>query len=307
MKDIAIIGGGPVGMYAAAYARRLGLSVLLIEAAPKLGGQPALLYEEKYIYDLPAHLRISARDFVGRLESELSPDIQVALGEYVLSIEDLESGYLVKTYGNQYTASRILVTTGNGIFAPRKLILDLDQYDNIHYHISRLQDFHGKRVAIFGGGDSAIDWALMLEQVAASVTVIHRREQFRAHEASLKRLYDSTAVVKVPYLLQDLKGSNHNVTQIDLVKVGDPLATESLPVDEIIVLYGFSPSAGPQKEWGIALHKHDIVVDRYQETSRPGIYAAGDACYYEGKIKVIVTGVMEGIRAVDEIAKSRGR
>jgi len=303
MHDIVIIGGGPVGMYGAAYAQRLGMEVLLMEAAPQLGGQPALLYGEKYIYDLPAILRISAREFVARLEGTIPEGIQVVTGEYVLGISEAADGFAISTQTNEYMAKNVLITTGNGIFAPRKLILDKDQYDNIHYHIARLQDFQGKRVAIFGGGDSAIDWALMLEHIAASVVVIHRREAFRAHESSIKKLKDSGVSVKVPYLLEDLKGSNHNVSQIDLVKVGDSLDKVSLSVDEVIVLYGFSPSAGPQKEWGLDLYRHDIRVNTHQETSRKGIYAAGDACYYEGKVKMIVTGLMEVIRAIEHLAR----
>ena len=302
MHDLTIIGGGPVGLYAATYAASLGLRVHLIEAVPQLGGQPALLYPEKYIYDLPAFLKITARDFVAQLMGLLPPSVHITTGQYVQAIQKSATGFFeVHTEEQTYESRFVLITTGNGIFAPRKLAMDLGQFDNIHYHIPNLQIFSGKDVVIFGGGDSAIDWALMLEDVAKTVSVVHRREGFRAHASSMARLNCSTVQIKTPYLLEDLKGDDRMARQIDLVRADAPSEKLSLWADEIIVLYGFSASAGPQKGWGLDLYRNQIIVDAYQQTNLDGVYGAGDACYQEGKVKMIITGISEAIRAVDHI------
>jgi len=303
MFDLTIIGGGPVGIYAATYAGRQGLSVHLIEAAPQLGGQPALLYPEKYIYDLPTFSSISAKAFVDRLLEQLPQEVTVTTGQYVLAIAGQEPNFEIRTSAAAYPSKRILIATGNGIFAPRKLIQDKGQYDNVHYHVPDLGHFQNKSVAIFGGGDSAVDWALMLAPLAKKVLVVHRRTEFRAHEASLKKLLESSVEVRAPYLLVGLKGENRKVSCIELENV-ETKSLRSEAVDEIMVLYGFSPSAGPQKEWGIRLQRNDIAVDKYQASSRSGIFAAGDACCHEGKIKMIATGISEAIVAVDAILES---
>ncbi|MCL1948555.1 MAG: NAD(P)/FAD-dependent oxidoreductase [Turicibacter sp.] len=305
MHDLIIIGGGPVGIYSAIYASSLGLAVHLIEAAPQLGGQPELLYPEKTIYDIPTFSSIPARDYVSRLLAQLKETpTKITTGEYVLTLEKSSSSFKIETSKGVYVSKWVIIATGNGIFAPRKLIQDKGQYANVHYHIPKLEHFRGKAVAVFGGGDSAIDWALMLEPVCKQVILIHRREAFRAHPSSVARLKNSAVSVYTPYLLRDLVGNMGMVSHLVLEPV-NPEGLLELGVDAVIVLYGFAPNAGPQKEWGIQLHKNQIAVSTFQESSLFGVFAVGDACHYEGKISNITVGMSEAVKAIDSIIKMR--
>lgn len=299
--DVTIIGGGPVGLFTAFYAGMRTMSVKLIESLPQLGGQLTALYPEKYIYDIAGFPKVRAQELIDNLTEQMNQfEPTVAVGQEVQEVERLEDGTfrLVTNQAIHYTKT-IIITAGNGAFQPRKLKLtNTDQYEgkNLHYFINDLHAFSGKKVHIYGGGDSAVDWALMLEPVAEEVTLIHRRDKFRAHEASVDTLLKSKVRILTPYNPMAFHGEER-IERVTLQKVKEE-ASEELEVDDVIVNYGFVSSLGPITNWGLAIEKNSIVVNARQETTIPGIYAAGDICTYDGKVNLIATGFGEAPIAV---------
>ncbi|MGG3987635.1 NAD(P)/FAD-dependent oxidoreductase [Bacillus smithii] len=302
MYDMTIIGGGPTGLFAAFYGGLRQASVKLIESLPQLGGQLATLYPEKYIYDVAGFPKIKARDLVEQLKEQLSlfkPTI--CLEQTVTDLQKLDDGTFRLTTDKEihYTKS-VIITAGIGAFQPRKLELEeAEQYEgnHLHYFVNDLDTFKGKNVAICGGGDSAVDWALMLEPIAKKVTIIHRRDKFRAHEHSVEQLKASTVEIKTPFVPSKILGDGRTIHGLVLNEVrGD--REETIEVDELIVNYGFVSSLGPIKDWGIEITKNSIVVNSKMETNIPGVYAAGDVCTYEGKVNLIASGFGEAPTAV---------
>ncbi len=301
--DITIIGGGPTGMFTAFYGGMRQASVKLIESLPTLGGQLATLYPEKYIYDIAGFPRVLAQDLVFNLREQMEPfNPTVCLEQAVQTVEKLEDGsFKLTTDREVHYTKTIIITAGNGAFQPRRLALpNADQYENknMHYFIRDLHAFDGKRVAVLGGGDSAVDWALMLEPLAEKVTLIHRRDKFRAHEHSVEKLHASSVEIKTPYAPIELIGDEEKIQQIVLESTTGE-SSEMINVDDVLVTYGFVSSLGPIKDWGLEIVKNSIVVNSRMETNIPGIYAAGDVCTYDGKVKLIATGFGEAPTAVN--------
>ncbi|KMY51686.1 NAD(P)/FAD-dependent oxidoreductase [Peribacillus loiseleuriae] len=301
--DITIIGGGPVGLFTAFYGGMRQASVKIIESLPQLGGQLSALYPEKYIYDIAGFPKVRAQELVDNLKEQMARFNQtIALEQAVQTVEKQEDGVFKLTTENDvhYTKS-IIITAGNGAFQPRRIeIEDAIQYEksNLHYYIDDLNHFTGKKVVIFGGGDSAVDWALMLEPIAEKVTLVHRRDKFRAHEHSVENLRNSKVEIKTPYLPAEFIGNGSEITQVVLQDAkGED--RETLDVDAVIVNYGFVSSLGPIKDWGLDIQKNNIVVNSKMETNIPGIYAAGDICTYDGKVKLIASGFGEAPTAVN--------
>ncbi|WP_110928613.1 NAD(P)/FAD-dependent oxidoreductase [Bacillus massiliglaciei] len=301
--DITIIGGGPVGLFTAFYGGMRQASVKIIESLPQLGGQLSALYPEKYIYDVAGFPKVLAQDLVNNLKEQMERfDQTVVLEQSVQDVEKQEDGIFKLTTDKEvhYTKT-IIITAGNGAFQPRRIeIEDAEKYEqgNLHYFINNMNHFAGKKVVVFGGGDSAVDWALMLEPVAEKVTIIHRRDKFRAHEHSVENLRNSKVEIKTPYLPSEFVGSEDNISQV-IIKETNGDATESIEADEVIVNYGFISSLGPIKEWGLDIQKNNIVVNSKMETNIPGIYAAGDIATYDGKVKLIASGFGEAPTAVN--------
>ncbi|WP_243387720.1 ferredoxin--NADP reductase 2 [Bacillus kexueae] len=300
--DITIIGGGPVGLFTAFYGGMRQASVKIIESLPQLGGQLSALYPEKYIYDVAGFPKIRAQELINNLKEQMEKfDQTVCLEQEVQGVEKQADGIFKLTTNKEvhYTKT-IIITAGNGAFQPRKLQLDEAinfENTNLHYFVDDLNKFAGKRVAVCGGGDSAVDWALMLEPIAEKVTVIHRRDKFRAHEHSVENLLNSQATVLTPFVPTELIG-NERIEQLVLEEVkGD--RKEVIDVDDVIVNFGFVSSLGPIKNWGLNIEKNSIVVNSKMETNIPGIYAAGDICTYEGKVKLIASGFGEAPTAVN--------
>lgn len=299
--DVTIIGGGPVGMFAAFYAGLRNMSCKVIESLPQLGGQLSALYPEKYIYDVAGFPKITAQQLVDNLKEQMKQfDQTVCLNEAVEEIDRQSDGSfkLTTNKGTHFTKT-IIITAGNGAFQSKKLELtEASQFEdsNLHYFINDLQQFAGKKVQLFGGGDSAVDWALMLEPVAEKVTLAHRRENFRAHEHTVEMLMNSTINVLTPFVPSELIGEDR-ITHVVLKEVKGT-ETKIIEVDDVIVNYGFVSSLGPIKHWGFNLEKNSIVVNSKMETNIPGIYAAGDICTYEGKVKLIASGFGEAPTAI---------
>ncbi|WP_010493670.1 NAD(P)/FAD-dependent oxidoreductase [Paenibacillus elgii] len=300
--DIIIVGGGPAGMFAAFYGGMRQASVKLIESMPQLGGQLAALYPEKYIYDVAGFPKVTAQELVHNLEAQMKHfPLSICLEEKVLKVEKKDERlFEVTTDKDVHQSKAVIITGGVGAFEPRKLELpEAAQYEkkNLHYFVSDLHRFAGQKVLISGGGDSAVDWALMLEPIAEKVTLIHRRDKFRAHEHSVENLMKSKVEVITPTEIKKLEGRD----QIEQVVLADCKSGEEriIDVDAVIVNFGFVSSLGPIAEWGLNIDNGSLVVDSRMETSIPGIFAAGDITTYPGKLKLIAVGFGEAPTAIN--------
>jgi thioredoxin reductase (NADPH) len=300
--DITIIGAGPVGMFAAFYAGMRGMKTKIVDSLAELGGQLSALYPDKYIYDMAGFPKVLARDLVRDLAeqaAQFSPTI--CLEEKVMTLKRLDDGgfELGGESGRIHRTKTVLITAGVGAFAPKKL--DKGEWarfegNGLHYVIPKLDIFKGRRILVVGGGDSAVDWALHLEEIADSVTLIHRRDTFRAHEDSVKKLHASSAKVVLFHELKDIEGDG----KVERAVIFDNRTQEltTLEIDDLVVNFGFLANLGPIKTWGLELEKISLVVNQQMETNIPGVMAAGDICTYPGKLKLIVTGTGEATMAV---------
>lgn len=305
--DLTIIGAGPVGMHAAFIAGLKKMNVKIIDSLEEVGGQLAAFYPEKYIYDLPAVEKILAKDYVAQLNNQLKQVdeyVQLDLGEQVDYVNKRDDRiFEICTDKACHLSKSILIVSGKGAFEPRKLEVDgAEQASNINYFVKNMRKFKGKKVVIFGGGDSAVDWANMLDGVAEEVTLVHRREKFRAHEANVDKLRESNATIYTSYVATELNVENDVATSIT-IEHAETKEAITLETDELIVLFGFLSTAGPIQEWELDLEKNALKVNQKQETSISGIYAAGDACTYDGKVHRITTGLGESITAVNAALK----
>lgn len=300
--DMIIIGGGPAGMFAGFYAGMRQASAMIIDSMPQLGGQLAALYPEKYIYDVAGFPKVTAKELVERLEQQMKAfPIGVRLEEKVIGvIKEEERLFRIITDKGNYVGRAVIIAGGVGAFEPRKLDLpEAASYAGrgIHYFIGDLMGFKGKDVVVLGGGDSAVDWSLMLEGIAKSVTLVHRRDKFRAHEHSVDQLMKSTVNVITSC---DVKAISGEAGVEALTIRGNKTGEErQIPCEALIVNYGFVSSLGPVAEWGLEIEQGSIVVDTRMETSIPGIFAAGDMTTYPGKLKLIAVGFGEAPTAVN--------
>ncbi|MBM7097027.1 NAD(P)/FAD-dependent oxidoreductase [Bacillus sp. H-16] len=307
--DITIIGGGPVGIFTAFYGGMRQAKVKIIEAMPQLGGQLSALYPEKFIYDIAGFPKVRAQELVDSLVEQAGQFEQtVALEQAVEKVEKGEDDIFILTTDKEVHYSKtIVITAGVGAFKPRKLEIEgAEQYEgkNLHYFVNDLNKFAGDRVLLAGGGDSAVDWTLMLEDIAEKVTIVHRRNKFRAHEHSVNQLMDSDKInVRTPYTVEKLHGDGEKITAVD-IKMKDSDEVETVEVDAVIVNYGFVSALGPIKEWGLEIEKNSIVVNSKMETNIKGIYAAGDVATYDGKVKLIACGFGEAPIAVNNAKAS---
>ncbi|WDL85015.1 NAD(P)/FAD-dependent oxidoreductase [Priestia aryabhattai] len=300
--DITIIGGGPTGLFTAFYGGMRQASVKIIESLPQLGGQLSALYPEKYIYDVAGFPKVRAQELVNNLKEQMDQfKPAVALEQAVEKVEKQADGvFRLTTNSEVHYSKTIIITAGNGAFKPRNIELEnAEQFEqtNLHYFVDDMNKFKGRKVLVCGGGDSAVDWSLMLEPIAEKVTLTHRRDKFRAHEHSVENLHNSSVDIKTPYVPVEFIGDDR-ITQVVLENTKGEEKTV-VDVDDVIVNFGFVSSLGPIKEWGLDLEKNAIVVNSKQETNIPGIYAAGDVCTYDGKVKLIVAGFGEGPTAVN--------
>lgn len=299
--DITVVGGGPSGLFTAFYAGMRQASCKIIESLPQLGGQLATLYPEKYIYDVAGFPKILAQDLVNRLKEQVSHfDTAIALEETVEQVQKVDELFEIRTNTTVHLSKTVIITAGCGAFQPRKLEVEgAEKYEkqNLHYFVSDLNSFAGQKVLICGGGDSAVDWSLMLEPIAEKVTLIHRRDKFRAHEHSVENLMNSKVDIRTPYNIKEIIGEERiEKVILEQIKTGE---TEELDVDAVIVNFGFISSLGPIQEWGLEIEKGSIVVNSRMETNIPGVYAAGDITTYPGKIKLIAVGFGEAPTAVN--------
>jgi ferredoxin/flavodoxin---NADP+ reductase len=301
--DITIVGGGPVGLFAAFYAGMRHMTTRIVDGLEELGGQLTALYPEKYIYDMPGFPKVKAKDLV-RLQEEqgLRYGAEVALGEKITTLEMREDRVwrLTGEHGQTHLSRTVVITAGAGSFSPKKLpITGAARWEGhgIHYFVKHLEDFTGKRVLIVGGGDSAVDWALHLQPIAQHVTLIHRRDRFRAHEESVRQMLECGVEVNLFWEVGEIHGGTH----VQGVRIFENRSgeTRDLHVSEVILSLGFHADLGPIKTWGLEMQGGQIKVNGRMETNLPGVYAAGDVATYDGKLKLIATGVGEAAIAAN--------
>lgn len=306
ITDITIIGTGPVGLFGVFYAGMRGMKTKAVEALTQVGGQLAALYPEKHIYDVAGFPRVQARELVARLKEQAdlaNPACTYVLGQQVEKLTLLKDGAIeLETHtGEKHLTRAVVITVGAGAFEPNRVPLESARClegRGVWYTVHDLKWYAGKRVLVVGGGDSAVDYALMLEPTAEQVTLIHRRETFRAHEESLRKLAQSNVEVRVCYELRDVQGDG-SVTGAVICSNQSGDAT-SLSLDAVLLGTGFKASLGRMVEWGLEIEgKRQIKVNSKGETNLPGVYAAGDVCAYPGKIRLIATGFGEVATAVN--------
>ena len=306
--DITVIGGGPAGLFAAFYAGMRGVSVKIIESLSELGGQPAILYPEKAIYDVAGFPEITAAELTENLIKQLErfeDQTTICLKEEVKTFEKEGDVFTIETNKGQHFSRAIVIACGNGAFAPRTLGLEGEEEyadNNLFYNVHKLDQFAGKDVVICGGGDSAVDWANHLDGLAKSVTIVHRRDAFRAHEHSVEVLKQSNVKIMTTYVPVALDGDGQFANSLTIQKVKSDETVE-LPLDALIVSFGFSTSNKNLKNWNVDYKRSSITVSPLFETSQEGVYAIGDAADYEGKVALIASGFGEAPTAINQAIK----
>jgi thioredoxin reductase (NADPH) len=308
--DVAIIGAGPVGLFAVFECGMLKMRCQVVDALDMAGGQCAALYPEKPIYDIPGHPTIAAAELIERLTQQAAPFQPVYhLGQAIESIAaSPDGGFTLSTAAGPLLSARaIIVAAGVGAFGPNRPPLDgLADYEgkSVFYLVRRREDFRGKRVVIAGGGDSAVDWAISLAEVAERVMVVHRRGKFRAAPESAARLQqladDGKIDLVIPYQLHALEGSGGQIENVVCAELDG--TTKKLPADALLAFFGLAMNLGPIASWGLRLEQHHILVDpATSATSVPGIFAIGDIATYPNKLKLILSGFAEAAMAAHAI------
>ena len=300
--DVVIIGAGPVGLFTVFECGMVRLNCHVVDVLEDAGGQCTALYPEKPIYDIPGFPRVEAAELVVRLKAQAAPFRPVYhLGEQVQELEALTCGFwrVTTSKGTVLQARAVIIAAGVGAFGPNRPPLEgIEAYEgkSVFYYVTQRETFRGKRVVIAGGGDTAVDWAISLSDVASRVSVIHRRDRFRAapeSEARLKALAKAGKVdLVVPYQLQGLEGNDGQLTAVIAATLDG--AARRIDADVLLPFFGLSMSLGPIADWGLALERNQIAVEpSTAATSKSGIFAVGDVVTYPGKLKLILTGFAE--------------
>jgi len=308
--DVAIIGAGPVGLFAIFECGMLKMSCHVVDALDMVGGQCAALYPEKPIYDIPGHPAIDAADLIDRLAQQAAPFAPTYhLAQQVEKMTRTDEGrWLLETnIGTKIDAQAVIIAAGAGAFGPNRPPLDgLEKFEgtSVFYMVRRRQDFAGKRVVIAGGGDSAVDWTLSLADIAEKVYVVHRRPKFRAAPESVARMEalvrDGRVEMVVPYQLSGLDGADGQLTAVRVATLEGE--EKALPADALLAFFGLSMNLGPIAEWGLGLERNHITVTPpTYATSAPGVYAIGDIATYPGKLKLILCGFAEAAQAAHAV------
>jgi ferredoxin/flavodoxin---NADP+ reductase len=310
VRDITVIGAGPVGLSTAFWAGMRQASVRIIDSLPEIGGQCTTLYPEKWVFDVPGHPKILAKDLVGllRVQSLEQFDVPVHLETTANTISWDDEHVTLHTDRGDLRSRTVIVAGGHGAFEPKKLpVSDIDMAPwegrGAHYIVGEKSVFADKRVVIVGGGDSAFDWVVNLVDTAARVTLVHRREGFRAHEATVAEVMDHVDAgrvdLRVPYVIKGVAG-NGRIEGVELHHTGEEDTVEQLACDAVLLQLGFSTKLGPLKEWGFELEKGAIVVNGVMETNLDRVWACGDITTFDGKLKLIATGFAESAIAVSQ-------
>ncbi len=303
--DAVIIGTGPVGLFQVFELGLLEIKAHVIDSLPEVGGQCIELYPDKPIYDIPAIPVCTGRELTNNLLKQIAPfGAQFHLGQEVTKVEPQADGrFLISTSQDNHFLSRsVFIAGGVGAFQPRTINLEgIDAFvdKQLFYHVKNPEQFARKRIVICGGGDAALDWAIHFSEIAASVTLIHRRDDFKAAPKSIARMRELCANKQLHLLIGQVTGfeaKEGRLTEIVFTNIGGE--SRHIPLDDLLVFYGLSPKLGPIAEWGLNIDRKQICVDTEKfQTSTPGIYAVGDINVYPGKKKLILSGFHEAALA----------
>ncbi len=305
LADAAIIGAGPVGLFQVFELGLLDIKAHVIDSLPEAGGQCIELYPDKPIYDIPAIPVCTGRELTNNLLKQIAPfSPQFHLGQEVTGLERQADGrFLISTSQDlHFLAKTVFIAAGVGAFQPRLLNLEgIEAFvdKQVFYRIKHPEQFSGKRIVICGGGDSALDWTLYFADKAASVTLIHRRDDFKAAPQSITKMRELCATGKIQLVIGQITGYESKAERLSEILVSDIDGnTNLLPLDDLLIFFGLSPKLGPITNWGLDLDRKQIVVDTEKfQTSIPGIYAVGDINAYPGKKKLILSGFHEAALA----------
>jgi thioredoxin reductase (NADPH) len=310
IRDVTVIGAGPVGMSTAFWAGMREASSRIIDSLPELGGQLTTLYPEKWIFDVPGHPKVLARDLVEMLREQSIEqfDVPVHLNTTAEAIswegEGEDRVVVLHTDRGELRSRTVIVSGGHGAFEPKKLPgFDMTPWEGrgAHYIVGEKSVFDGKRVMIVGGGDSACDWAINLMDTASEIRLVHRRDGFRAHELTVGQVLEAAdqgeVMVHVPFQIKEIYGDG-SVERVVLFNSEDQGHELEVEVDAILLQLGFKTALGPLKEWGFEVVKGAIVVDHLMRTALERVWACGDITTFEGKLKLIATGFAESAVAV---------
>ena len=310
--DVAIIGAGPVGLFAVFELGMLKMRTVVIDALPALGGQCSALYPEKPIYDIPGFPSVAAADLIANLEAQAAPFApHYVLGEQVVQCSKVASGdwQLVTSKGQVIQAKAVIIAAGCGAFGPNRPPLPgIEKYEgtSVHYLVTRREDYRDRTVVIAGGGDSAVDWAVSLAEVARKIYVVHRRDKFRAMPETVDKMHalaaSGTIEMVIPYQLEALEGDGRDLRAV-MVKQMDG-SVRRLEADRLLPFFGLSMELGPLADWGLGLDTNHIAVTvGTGATNQPGIYAIGDIATYPHKLKLILCGFSEAAQTAHAIYK----
>ncbi|WP_025725274.1 NAD(P)/FAD-dependent oxidoreductase [Acholeplasma granularum] len=301
MLEVLIIGAGPTGLYAAFLAGLRNLKSAIIESSGEVGGQLTAVYKDKFIYDIPGFPKVKAKDYIDGLVLQyerFKNEIPIYYNEEAIDIKRNDDHFIVTTSTKKIETKFILIAHGGGGFVPQKLKVE-NHYDNVLYFINDLSKFKNKNIVVLGGGDSALDWATDISEYTNNVTLIHRRDEFRALQSTVDE-FKTKGKILTPYIVEDLIGESNLASKLVLkhAKTHEKLIIEA---DYIIVNYGFVLTKSRLTEWEIEGEKGLINVDYTMETNQKGIYAAGNGINYPGKVKLISTGQGEAATAIQSI------
>ncbi|MDU0290391.1 NAD(P)/FAD-dependent oxidoreductase [Saccharothrix longispora] len=296
--DVVVVGAGPAGLYAACCAGLRGLSSAIVDALPEPGGQIAALYPERRIHDIAGHVAVRGRDLVDDLVAQVAPfEPHYLLGRTATSLTPDGIGWCLGLEGGaRVRAEAVVIAAGLGRAVPRTLP-GLRGYEGrgVAHHVPRLEEHRDRDVVVVGGGDSAVDWALALSPIARSVTVVHRRSAFRAHEHSVKRMYAADIRVLTEAQVTACTG----VERVEGVRVWTGDGELELPAQAVVAALGFITNLGPIARWGLRVEDNRIVVDRAMRTNLPRVYAIGDICTYDGRVPLISVGFGDAATAAN--------
>ena len=304
--DVLIVGAGPAGLFSIFQAGMLGMKCHVVDALPEIGGQCAALYPEKPIYDIPAYKMINAGELIENLQDQaLRFNPTYHLNQQVISVENHKTYFIATTStGTKIESKIILIAAGSGAFGPnRPPLANLESYEgkSVFYMVKNREAFSGKKIAIAGGGDSALDWAINLSDIAEKIYLIHRRDKFRAAPESVKQIEELAKSGRIeivtPYQLDSLIGNDGILKEVILSDLDGN--KKSLDSSVLLAFFGLATDLGPIKDWGLNFAQHHIEVEPSScETNVPGIYAIGDVATYKGKLKLILCGFSESAMAL---------
>jgi thioredoxin reductase (NADPH) len=308
--DVVIVGAGPCGLFQIFELGLLGIHAHIVDSLKHPGGQCSELYPEKPIYDIPALPVCGAQELIDRLLQQTKPfNAQFHLGQEVTELKVLEDHtFLLRTsQDTRFHTRTVIIAGGLGSFQPRRLTIEgADGFEgrHIHYKVKSAAEFTGKRLAIFGGGDSALDWTLEFAGKARSVTLVHRRPEFRAAPASVARMRDLVEHKSISYveaIAQSVLVENGEFRGVRVKRTDGEI--EDIETDHALAFFGLHPKLGPIAEWGLTIDKRAIMVDTEKfQTNIPGVFAVGDINTYPGKKKLILSGFHEAALAAFAVA-----